>query len=56
MANIKNKQLEFLQGGQENIDYKVFDANGTFLETETENIAKKVPAKIFSMKYFSLDS
>ena len=46
MANIKNKQLEFLQGGQENIDFKVFDANGTYLDTETENIAKKVPDKI----------
>ena len=46
MANIKNKQLEFLQGGQENIDFKVFDANGTYIETETENIAKKVPDKI----------
>ena len=46
MAKIKNKQLEFLQGGQENIYFKVFDANGTYLETETENIAKKVPDKI----------
>lgn len=46
MAKIKNKQLEFLQGSQENIDFKVFDSNGTYLRTETENVVKKVPDKI----------
>jgi len=45
-TNIKNKQIEYLEGSKENIDFKVFDYDGTYLQTETQNVAKKCPEKI----------
>lgn len=41
MGKIKNLQLDYLEGGQELIDFKVFDPDGTYVNTENENVLYK---------------
>jgi len=41
MGKIRNLQLDYLEGGSEMIDYKIFDSTGTYLQTDNEDILYK---------------
>ncbi len=38
MGQIRTYQLDFLNKGEEKINYKVFDSDGTYVETKDENV------------------
>ena len=41
MGKIRNLQLDYLEGGSEMIDYKIFDSDGTYIQTDNEDILYK---------------
>lgn len=41
MGRIRNLQLDYLEGGQEMIDYQIFDHDGNYINTVNENILYK---------------
>jgi len=43
MGKIRNLQLDYLEGGSEMIDFKIFDSDGTYVRTDNEDILYKTP-------------
>jgi len=41
MGKIRNLQLDYLEGGSEMIDYKIFDSDGTYVQTDNEDVLYK---------------
>ena len=41
MGKIRNLQLDYLEGGSEMIDFKIFDSDGTYVQTDNEDILYK---------------
>lgn len=46
MAGIRNYQTDYLRQGKEQINYKVFDSSGTYVETVDENILVNCPSDL----------
>lgn len=46
MGSIQSEQSNLLQGGTEQITYKVFDSEGVYLRTDDENILIKAPRSL----------
>ena len=46
MAGIRNYQTDFLRRGAEQVNYKVFDSDGTYVETIDENILINCPTDV----------
>jgi len=46
MGQIRTRQLDFLNQGAEQINYKVFDSDGTYQETKDENVLFSCPEHI----------